>query len=255
MPPATVPTVLITGAGRRLGRALALDLAARGWGIGLHCHASRAETERLAEEIHGRGGTAAVLAADLRAAGDVERLIPNCVAALGPPSCLINNAAMFVYDEIATLDPGVWDAQLAVNLRAPALLAKAFAAHLPEGVAGNIINMIDQRVWKPTPHYFSYATSKAGLWSMTRTLAQALAPRIRVNAIGPGPALPSAHQTEAEFRAQCEATLLRRGTTPQEIAAAVRFILDAPAMTGQMIALDGGQHLAWETPDAVTSRG
>ena len=255
MPPAALPTVLITGAGRRLGRALALDLAARGWEIGLHCHASRAETERLAEEIHGRGGTAAVLVADLRAAGDVERLIPNCVAALGPPSCLINNAAMFVYDEIATLDPGVWDAQLAVNLRAPALLAKAFAAHLPEGVAGNIINMIDQRVWKPTPHYFSYATSKAGLWSMTRTLAQALAPRIRVNAIGPGPALRSAHQTEAEFRAQCEATLLRRGTTPQEIAAAVRFILDAPAMTGQMIALDGGQHLAWETPDAVTARG
>jgi NAD(P)-dependent dehydrogenase (short-subunit alcohol dehydrogenase family) len=115
--------------------------------------------------------------------------------------------------------------------------------------------MIDQRVWKPTPHYFSYATSKAGLWSMTRMLAQALAPRIRVNAIGPGPALPSAHQTEAEFRAQCEATLLRRGTTPEEIAAAVRFILDAPAMTGQMIALDGGQHLAWETPDAVTPRG
>jgi NAD(P)-dependent dehydrogenase (short-subunit alcohol dehydrogenase family) len=255
MPPAAAPTLLITGAGRRLGRALALDLSAHGWRIGLHCHASRAEAERLAEEIHGRGGAAAVLAADLREAGDVERLIPSCVAALGPPSCLINNAAMFVYDEIATLDPGVWDAQLAVNLRAPALLAKAFAAHLPEGIEGNIINMIDQRVWKPTPHYFSYATSKAGLWSMTRTLAQALAPRIRVNAIGPGPALRSAHQTEAEFRAQCEATLLRRGTTPQEIAAAVRFILDAPALTGQMIALDGGQHLAWETADAVTSRG
>jgi NAD(P)-dependent dehydrogenase (short-subunit alcohol dehydrogenase family) len=247
--------VLITGAGRRIGRALALDFAARGWKIGLHCRSSRRETERLAADIQGQGGAAAILAADLTASRDVEGLIPSCAAALGPPSCLINNAAMFVYDEVATLDAGVWDAQLAVNLRAPALLAKAFAAHLPDGVEGNIVNMIDQRVWKPTPHYFSYAISKAGLWSMTRTLAQALAPRIRVNAIGPGPALPNARQTEAEFRAQCEATLLRRGTTPEEIAAAVRFILDAPAMTGQMIALDGGQHLAWQTPDAATSRG
>jgi NAD(P)-dependent dehydrogenase (short-subunit alcohol dehydrogenase family) len=254
-PTPAAPVTLITGASQRIGRTLALDLAARGYRVGLHCHASRREAGGLAAEIVARGGTAAVLEADLSALRDVERLVPDCVAALGPPSCLINNAAMFVYDEIATLDPATWDAQLAVNLRAPALLAKAFAAHLPDGVEGNIVNMIDQRVWKPTPHYFSYATSKAGLWSMTRTLAQALAPRIRVNAIGPGPALRSAHQTEAEFRAQCEATLLRRGTTPEEIAAAVRFILDAPAMTGQMIALDGGQHLAWETPDAVTSYG
>jgi NAD(P)-dependent dehydrogenase (short-subunit alcohol dehydrogenase family) len=255
MPPASTPTVLITGAGQRIGRALALDFAAHGWSVGLHCHTSREEAERLAAEIRSRGRAATVLPADLTRAGAVEKLIPDCNAALGPVSCLINNAAMFVYDEITTLDPGVWDAQLAVNLRAPALLAKTFAAHLPEGAEGNIVNMIDQRVWKPTPHYFSYATSKAGLWSMTRTLAQALAPRIRVNAIGPGPALRSAHQTEAEFRAQYEATLLRRGTSPQEIAAAVRFILGAPAMTGQMLALDGGQHLAWETPDAVTSRG
>jgi NAD(P)-dependent dehydrogenase (short-subunit alcohol dehydrogenase family) len=250
-----ISTVLITGAGRRIGRALALDLSARGWRIGLHCHASRQDAERLAAEIESSGGTATVLCADLAVIGDVERLIPDCAKALGAPTCLINNAAMFVYDEIATLDPAVWDAQVAVNLRAPVLLAKAFAAHLPASENGNIINMIDQRVWKPTPHYFSYATTKAGLWSATRMLAQALAPRIRVNAIGPGPALRSTHQTEAEFRAQCEATLLRRGTTPQEIAAAVRFILDASAMTGQMIALDGGEHLAWETPDAVASRG
>ena len=255
MPPASTRTVLITGAGQRIGRALALDFAAQGWSVGLHCHTSREATERLAEELRGRGQAAAVLPADLTRADAVERLIPACSAALGPPSCLVNNAALFVYDEIGTLDPGVWDAQLAVNLRAPALLAKAFAAHLPKGAEGNIVNIIDQRVWKPTPHYFSYATSKAGLWSMTRMLAQALAPRIRVNAIGPGPALRNARQTEAEFRAQCEATLLRRGTTPEEIAAAVRFILEAPAMTGQMIALDGGQHLAWETPDAITSRG
>ena len=143
----------------------------------------------------------------------------------------------------------MWDAQLAVNLKAPVFLAKAFAAALPAGAEGNIVNIVDQRVWKPTPRFFSYAASKSALWNVTRTLAQALAPRVRVNAIGPGPVLKSAHQSDEEFRRQCEATILRRGTTPDEIARAVRFILDAPAMTGQMIALDGGQHLAWETPD------
>ena len=255
MPSVRHETVLITGAGQRIGRALALDFATRGWQIGLHCHASRAETQRLAEEIRKGGGAAGVLTADLTVAAEAEGLIPACAATLGPPACLINNAAMFVYDEISTLDAALWDAQLAVNLRAPALLAKAFTAHLPAGANGNIINMIDQRVWRPTPHYYSYAVAKAGLWSMTRMLAQALAPRIRVNAVGPGPALPNAQQTEAEFRAQCAATLLGRGTTPQEIAAAIRFILEAPAMTGQMIVLDGGEHLAWETPDAITPRG
>lgn len=196
-----------------------------------------------------------MLAADLADAAAVARLIPGCAAALGAPRCLINNAAMFVYDDVASLSSELWDRQLAVNLKAPVFLAKAFAAHLPRGASGNVINMIDQRVWKPTPLFFSYAASKAGLWAVTRTLAQALAPRVRVNAIGPGPTLRSAHQTEAEFAAQCAATPLGRGTTPQEIAAAVRYILDAPALTGQMIALDGGQHLAWQTPDVSSPHG
>jgi NAD(P)-dependent dehydrogenase (short-subunit alcohol dehydrogenase family) len=241
--------VLITGSAQRIGRALALDLAANGWRVGLHCRDSREDAEALARKIQAMGGTAAVVVADLTDAAAVHRLIPQCTAALGTPVCLINNASMFVYDDVATLDPQVWDAQLAVNLRAPVFLAKAFAASLPVNEQGNVINIIDQRVWKPTPRFFSYATSKAALWNATRTLAQALAPRIRVNAIGPGPTLKSTYQTEDEFRRQCEATILGRGTTPEEIASAVRFILDAPAMTGQMIALDGGQHLAWETPD------
>lgn len=156
---------------------------------------------------------------------------------------------MFRDDDLANLDPTQWNAQFAVNLRAPVFLAKAFAAELPAATAGNIVNIIDQRVWKPTPRYFSYTASKLALWDATRTLAQALAPRIRVNAIGPGPVIKNAHQTDEEFQAQCEATILGRGTSPQEIAAAIRFILNAPAMTGQMIALDGGQHLAWQTPD------
>jgi NAD(P)-dependent dehydrogenase (short-subunit alcohol dehydrogenase family) len=133
-------------------------------------------------------------------------------------------------------------------------LAKAFARQLPAGVAGNIINIIDQGVLKPTPQFFSYSASKAGLWAVTRTLAQALAPQIRVNAIGPGPVLQSTHQTEAQFRAEYQATLLGRRTDPAEIAAAIRFILQAPALTGQMLALDSGQHLLWRTAD-VTSPG
>jgi NAD(P)-dependent dehydrogenase (short-subunit alcohol dehydrogenase family) len=160
---------------------------------------------------------------------------------------------MFAPDEVSTLQAEQWDAQLAVNLKAPVFLAKGFAQHLPEGVPGNIINIIDQRILRPTPRFFSYTAAKMGLWAVTRTLAQALAPRIRVNAIGPGPVLQSAHQTETEFRAEYEATLLERSTRPQEIAAAVRFILEAPALTGQMIALDGGQHLAWQTPDVIPS--
>jgi NAD(P)-dependent dehydrogenase (short-subunit alcohol dehydrogenase family) len=244
------PTVLVTGAARRIGRVLASELAAQGWRVGLHCHRSADEAERLAQDIRAKGGVAAVLQADLADAAAVQRLVPQCADALGAaPTFLINNASMFVYDEVATLDPQTWDLQLAVNLKAPVFLAKALAAALPAAVQGNVINMIDQRVWKPTPRFFSYAASKAALWSATRTLAQALAPRVRVNAIGPGPVLKSTHQSDDDFRRQCEATILRRGTTPQEIAGAVRFILDAPAMTGQMIALDGGQHLAWETPD------
>lgn len=245
----SAPIALITGAAQRIGRALALDLAAHGWGIGLHCHNSVDEAENLAAEIRAKGTKVAVLKADLTDIAAVADLIPRCAKALGAPTCLINNASMFTYDDVATLDPSVWDAQLAVNLKAPVFLAKIFAAALPAGVEGNVVNIVDQRVWKPTPRFFSYAVSKSGLWNATRTLAQALAPRVRVNAIGPGPVLKSAHQSDEEFRLQCQATILKRGTTPDEIARAVRFILDAPAMTGQMIALDGGQHLAWETPD------
>jgi len=245
----SAPVALITGAAQRIGRTLALDLAAHGWGIGLHCHKSFDEAELLAAAIRAKGTKVAVLKADLTDFAAVEDLVPRCAKALGHPTCLINNASMFTYDDVSTLDPGVWDAQLAVNLKAPVFLAKVFAAALPADVEGNVINIVDQRVWKPTPRFFSYAVSKAGLWNATRTLAQALAPRVRVNAIGPGPVLKSAHQSDEEFRRQCEATILKRGTTPDEVARAIRFILDAPAMTGQMIALDGGQHLAWETPD------
>lgn len=240
---------LVTGAGRRIGRAIALDLAAHRWAVGVHYSGSAADAEAVVAEIRARGGKAEALQADLADAAEVEQLVPDCARALGALRCLINNAALFLDDRIGTLDAGQWDRQMAVNLRAPVFLAQSFAAHLPAGRPGVIVNIIDQRVLRPNPQFFSYTTAKAGLWAVTRTLAQALAPGIRVNAIGPGPTLPNVLQSAEDFAAEAGATLLERGTSPDEIAAAVRFILDAPAMTGQMITLDGGQHLAWRAPD------
>jgi NAD(P)-dependent dehydrogenase (short-subunit alcohol dehydrogenase family) len=247
--------ILITGAGQRIGRAIALDLAARGHPIGIHVNASVGPGEEVAAAIRATGGVATVIRADLGQMVEVDKIVPEMVRRLGAPHAVINNASMFVYDEVATLEHGLYGRHLAVNLEAPVFLAKALAEHLPSGASGNVINIIDQRVWKPTPHFVSYSIAKAGLWAATRQLAQALAPRIRVNAIGPGPVLQSIHQSAEDFAQQAKATLLGRGTSPDEIAATIRFILDAPAMTGQMIALDGGQHLAWQTPDVGDGRG
>lgn len=246
---------LVTGAARRIGRTLALDLARNGWDIGVHFAGSRDEAERLASDIEAMGRQAALLPADLTATSDVASLVPRCADALGPVTCLLNNASLFVEDGLATLDPHLWDQHMAVNVKAPVFLAQSFARSLPAHVTGNIINIIDQRVWRPTPMFFSYSASKAALWAATRTLAQALAPRIRVNGIGPGPVLRSIHQSDEQFARQAAATPLGRAIRPEEIASAVRFILDASSMTGQMIALDAGQHLAWETPDVVGVEG
>jgi NAD(P)-dependent dehydrogenase (short-subunit alcohol dehydrogenase family) len=254
-PPVLPGVVLVTGAARRLGRVLALDFAAQGWAVGVHANGSMGEADEVVTAITTRGGRALRLLADLSDVAATAALVPACAAHLGPVTALINNASMFVYDTIDTLDAAQWDRHHAVNLRAPVLLSQALAAQLPAGIEGHVINIIDQRVWKPTPHFFSYAASKAGLWSVTQTLAQSLAPRIRVNAIGPGPMLQSVHQASSDFATQVAAVPLGRGTSPEEVAAAVRFILAAPAMTGQMIALDGGQHLAWQTPDIGDGRG
>lgn len=239
------PVALITGAARRIGRAIALDLARHGWAVGIHYRSSRGDAEALIAEIAAAGGRAAALQADLANPKDVAGLLPACADALGaPPSCLVNNASEFLLDSIETLADDLWDTHLTINLKVPVFLAQSMVRLLPPDVEGNIVNIIDQRVWKLTPDFFSYTISKAGLWTATQTLAQALAPRIRVNAIGPGPVLQSVHQTPADFDAEQQSTLLRRGPSPQEIANAVRFILATPSMTGQMIALDAGQHLS-----------
>jgi NAD(P)-dependent dehydrogenase (short-subunit alcohol dehydrogenase family) len=238
------PTALITGAARRIGRAITYALAANGWQVAIHHNASGDEAEKLAGEIRVAGGKAVTLQCDLSDIAAVGSLVDRCADLLGTPTCLINNASTFLDDSPADLRPEVWDRHLNTNLRAPVFLATSFARQLPQGTLGNIINVIDQRVLRPTPEFFSYTISKAALWTATRTLAQALAPNIRVNAVSPGPVLQSIHQSKEDFNKEVASTLLQRACPPEEIADAVLFILGSPSKTGQMITLDSGQHLA-----------
>ncbi len=246
--PAMPRTALVTGGGQRIGRALALALAEDGFAVAVHYHRSRTEAEAVVAKIRDGGGRAIALAADLADEPAVRGLIAEVERAFGPLGCLVNNAAVFGEDTVATVTRASWDEHLAVNLRAPFVLIQEMAARLPPPFGGVVINLLDERVWSPTPYFVSYTLSKAGLWTLTQTMALALAPRIRVNGIGPGPTLPSPRQSPAQFRRQCAELPLGRGTSPQEIAAAMRFLISAPAMTGQMIALDGGQHLGWAQP-------
>ena len=243
--------VLITGAARRIGRQLALDLADAGYDIALHFNASHAESEDVAQLVRAKGRRVALVRGDLADTKIAADLFAKTNAALGPISGLINNASIYEFDEMGEITSESWQRHMDINLRAPVFLAQAFARQLPKGTQGNIINLIDGRVWKLNPRYFSYTISKSALWTATRTLAQALAPNIRVNAIGPGPTLPPNGANEADHARDEAATLLHHGTSPEEISAAVRFILSQPAMTGQMIALDAGQHLLWKTPDMI----
>lgn len=252
---------LVTGAGRRLGRAMALYLGGRGYDMAVHYAGSRDEAEAVAAEIRAMGRKAVTVAADVLVEAQVQRLVPEAVAALGGPlTVLVNNASIFEHDDFSTATRESWDRHIESNLRAPFVLTQAFAAQVPDPVIdeagepvaqGVIVNMVDQRVWKLTPEFASYTVAKAGLWALTQTAAQGLAPRVRVNAIGPGPTLRGGRQTAEAFAAQRAATVLRRGAHPQDICAALGFLVDSPAVTGQMIAVDGGQHLAWETPDVT----
>lgn len=238
-------SVLVTGAGRRIGRAIALDLAGAGWTVVVHYNRSEAEAEAVAEEISASGGTAEVVQADLADEDGAGGLIDKACAAIGPLSCLVNNASVFEKDNPQTATKESWEEHMQVNLRAPFQLTQAFARQLPEGTEGNVVNLIDQRVWNVTPFFTSYTVSKVALWGLTQNLALALAPTIRVNAIGPGPTLASIHQSEEQFKRQWSAQPLSRPAKPEEICRAIQFLLDAPSITGQMIVLDGGQHLGW----------
>jgi NAD(P)-dependent dehydrogenase (short-subunit alcohol dehydrogenase family) len=246
-----VKTVLITGGAIRVGRAIALHLAEVGWAVAVHFNRSQADAEETVAALHAKGVHAAALNADLTLEDDVQHLVARAREVLGPLTALVNNASVFENDTIATMTRRSWDKHIETNLRAPLVLAQNFSEQLPDGADGAIVNLLDQRLLKPTPEFLSYGVSRAGLYWLTVTLAQALAPRIRVNAVAPGPTLRAARQTEAHFQRQQAATILGRGSTPADIAAATRYLLEAHAVTGQMIAVDGGQHLNWRTADAT----
>ena len=239
---------LVTGAATRIGRTIVEALAHDGWAVAVHHRESGEAARDVVAGIESAGGRAVALRADLAEEAEVETLVARATDALGPLGCLVNNASPFDYDDLQSADRASWDLHMAVNLRAPFVLMQRFAAALPDEAEGCIVNMLDQRVWNLTPHFMSYTLSKAGLWTLTQTAALALGPRIRVNGIGPGPTLPSSRQSPEHFAAQCDATPLKRSVAPADIADGIRFILAARALTGQMIALDSGQHLGWAMP-------
>jgi NAD(P)-dependent dehydrogenase (short-subunit alcohol dehydrogenase family) len=245
--PAIPRVALVTGAAQRIGGAIALALASAGFDIAVHCHTSRDAGVATCEAIRRLGRRAVLVLADLSGEAATQQLMFQAAAALGPIGVLVNNASPFERDEWHDATRASWDAHIEPGLRAPFVLMQHFARQLPTEAEGVVINMLDQRVRSITPHFVSYTVAKAGLWALTRSMALALAPRIRVNGIGPGPALPNIRQTEEQFARQSASVPLRHGTGPDEIARAVLAILALPAMTGQMLALDGGQHLQWQS--------
>ena len=240
---------LVTGAAKRLGRAIALDLAAHGWNVAIHYNSSQEDADSAAQAVRALGVDAATLKCDLSNESETTTLVARAAKEIGPLTALINSASLFENDDWQSATRASWDDHMETNLRAPLLLSQMFARQLPDTARGSIVNIIDQRVLKPTPQFLSYSVSKAGLHWLTTTLAQGMGPRIRVNAVGPGPTLKNPRQSDADFDRQRDATILGRGANPADICAAVRYLLDAEAVTGQMIAVDGGQHLIWRTPD------
>tara|TARA_R110002049_G_scaffold29972_2_gene102007 strand:+ start:95323 stop:96102 length:780 start_codon:yes stop_codon:yes gene_type:complete len=253
---------LVTGAGTRLGRAMAVYLAGRGFDVAVHYGQSKTDAQSAVAEIEGVGRHAVAIQADLLDEAATQALLPAAAAALGGAiTCLVNNASIFEYDTVTSATRDSWDRHIGSNLRAPFILTQAMAA---QGLApqmdadaepqatGLIVNMLDQRVRNLTPEFMTYTLAKMGLWAMTRTTAQALAPAIRVNAIGPGPTLKGHDQSAASFAAERQGTVLGRGANPGDITAALGYFLDAPGVTGQLICTDGGQHLRWPTSDEIS---
>lgn len=242
--------ILITGAAKRLGAAMAMAVARDGFDVAIHCHRSVEDAQTLALQIRALGRRAVVVTGDLAVEDEVAGIVAAASDALGPLGVLVNNASTFELDRLDTVTRASWDRHLETNLRAPIVLSQAFVRQLPREGAGLIVNMLDQRVLNLTPNFLSYSISRMGLWAATQILARELAPRVRVNAIGPGPTLAAPGMSPERFAELCRATPLRRATTPEEIASALRFIIASPSMTGQLITLDGGQQLGWLTPGA-----
>lgn len=246
---------LVTGATRRIGLSIAECLAAKGYYLALHCNETAyEETKEAAGRLVERGSKTLVIPADLLDPAAPARIMKAAVNAFGSLDLLVNNASIFEEDSAFALDLDLWERLLAINLRAPLLLAQEFVRQVPEGSAAAVVNIIDQRVWRPTPQFFSYSVTKSALWWATQTMAQTFAPRgIRVNAVGPGPVLPNEPQGAKGFAAEVAGVPLKRAVAEAEIAEAVLYLARATSVTGQMIVVDAGQHLAWETPDIVAT--
>lgn len=242
---------LVTGGARRVGLAITRALADAGYAVAVHVKSSLADAQTVCAGIRAKGGRAAEVQGDLSDHDQVLKLVPAAAAAVGPLTLLVNNASIFEADDIRSLDRALFDRHMAVHVRAPLFLAQAFAAQAPADADASIVNLLDQRVLKPTPLFLSYALSKNGLYAATTMLAQGLAPTVRVNGVAPGPTLPSKRQSKEEFARQSAKLPLGLGTTPEQVAAAVVFLAGAPSITGQVIAVDGGQHIAWQTPDVA----
>lgn len=253
-PNQTGSVALVTGAGDRIGAAIAFALAMEGHAVIIHYRSDADGARALRARIRAEGGRAEIVKADLGKRAQRQTLIARAAEPFGPLTVLVNNASIFEPDSAADIDEKLWDAHFAIHAEAPVFLARDFAAQLPEGVEGNIVNMIDERVLHPTPAFFSYYLSKSVLWTATRTLAQSLAPAIRVNAIGPGPVLPNSRQSQAEFDASVQALPLQRHAAPEAIARGILAILSMPSYTGQMLALDGGEHLEFPPRSGPTPR-
>ncbi len=256
-----MPAALVTGGGARLGRAMALYLGERGYDVAVHYASSEAGAQDVVAELAAMGRRGVALQADLLDEAATQALLPKAAEALGAPiTCLVNNASIFEYDNLGSATRESWDRHIESNLRAPFVLTQALAAQAPDPVVDDngepvaralVVNMLDQRVQKLTPEFMTYTIAKMGLWALTRTAAQALAPKVRVNGIGPGPTMQGHRQSAQHFDRQRKATILERGANLTDITAALGYLLDANAVTGQMIAVDGGQHLAWQTPDVL----
>ncbi len=255
----TIKTALVTGAGKRLGRAMAIYLGERGYDVAVHYSTSSDGAEDTAAAIRGAGRKAVTVKADLLDAGETDSLVDRAAEALGAPlTVLVNNASIFKHDTVETATRDLWHQNVVSNLQAPLFLTQAFAAQVPDPVfddmdepvaQGMVLNMVDQRVRKLTPHFMTYTLAKTGLWTMTQTAARGLAPRVRVNAIGPGPTLQAEGQGDEAYASQRASTVLKRGSNPEDICAALGYFLESPAITGQLLCVDGGQHLNWKTGD------
>ena len=242
-------TALVTGGSQRIGKAICEGLSEAGYAVGVHYHSSPELADRLVSEIETKGGSAATVEADLTDSGAVRELLAKTSDSLGPVGLLVNNASIFEDDRFEASDETLWDAHFDIHVKAPSILTAALHEQLPDGTEGLVVNIIDQRMWKLTPSFPSYTLSKSALWTATRTMAQAFAPKLRVNAIGPGPTLPSPRQSQDGFQKQVHTLLLKRAPDLSEFARTILYFAETRSVTGQMIALDGGQHLAWDTAD------